>query len=77
MALAFLIGFCVQVQCNAKKKASLKEAEKSGYNETGSRFLSAFTGLGIWYFTKTKIISHPGEYSHENLNFNNQTQPYF
>lgn len=69
-------GFCVQVQCNAKK-ASFKEVEKCGYNETGSRFLSAFAGIGIWYFAKTKIISHPGEYSHESLHFNNQTQSLF
>lgn len=30
--------------------------------------------LVLWCFAKTKIISHPGEYSQESLNFNNQTQ---
>lgn len=77
MALAFLILAFVFKFSVMQKKASFKEVEKCGYNETGSRFLSAFTGIGIRYFAKTKIIPHPGEYSHESLHFNNQTQSLF
>lgn len=75
MAFAFLLlAFVFKFSVMQKKKASFKEVEKSDYNETGSRFLSAFTGIGIWYLAKTEIIPHPGEYSHESLNFNNQTK---
>lgn len=51
------VGFCIQVQYNAKS-APCKQVEKSGFKETEGGFLSAFIGIVHTILMKAKIIPH-------------------